>query len=135
MPLFTFHRNYILRTTKMHAIGFVKDKPTFVPPECVEDAVSIGARPVEGTADNVDDTAEPAVMSADERKAKVFEAFEIMKTRKERLDFTDTGIPNAKRMFPLTGFEVTSNERDTYWEAFRAQEREAQEQAKLDRAG
>jgi hypothetical protein len=132
MPLFTFHRNYVLRTTKGHAICFEKDKPTEIPPVCVEDAVAIGARPVEGDADNIDETPEPIIMSAAERKEAVFEAFRTMKARNERLDFTGTGIPNAKRLPQLLGFDITSKERDTYWQAFRAAEREVEEQANLD---
>jgi hypothetical protein len=47
MPQFILHRNYVLRTTNGHAIGFVANEPTNVPEICVEDAVAIGARPVD----------------------------------------------------------------------------------------
>jgi hypothetical protein len=132
MPLFTFHKNYILRTTKGHAISFKKDKPTNIPPVCVEDAVAIGARPVEGDADNIKETPEPIILSSAERKELVFKAFRIMKARNERLDFTGTGIPNAKRLPQLLGFDITSKERDVYWQEFRTGEREVEEQATLD---
>jgi hypothetical protein len=132
MPLFTLHRNYILRTTKGHAISFEKDKPTNIPPVCVADAVAIGARPVEGDADNINETPEPIILSGAERKEKVFEAFRTMKARNERLDFTGTGIPNAKRLPQLLGFDITSKERDVYWQEFRTDERETVEQANLD---
>jgi hypothetical protein len=132
MPMFTFHRNYMLRTTKGHAIRFEKDKPTNVPPSCVEDAVAIGARPVEGDAANISEAPETITMTVAERKEKVFEAFRTMKGRNERLDFTGTGIPSTKRLPTLLGFDITSKERDTYWEAFRAGEREVAEQASFD---
>ena len=132
MPLFTFHRNYILRTTKGHAISFEKDKPTNIPLACVEAAVAIGARPVEGDADNINETPKQIILSPAERKEEVFEAFRTMKARNERLDFTGTGIPNAKRLPQLLGFDITPKERDMYWQEFRADEREVAEQATLD---
>jgi len=132
MPLFTLHRNYVLRTTKGHAISFKEGEPTNIPPVCVEDAVAIGARPVEGEADNINETPEPIIMSTAERKEKVFEAFRTMKARNERLDFTGTGIPNAKRLPQLLGFDITSKERDVYWQEFRTDERETEAQARLD---
>ena len=132
MPLFTLHRNYVLRTTKGHAISFVKDKPTNIPPVCVEDAVAIGARPVEGDADNINEAPEPIILSSAERKERVFKAFRIMKARNERLDFTGTGIPNAKRLPQLLGFDITTKERDVYWQEFRTDERETKEQATFD---
>lgn len=132
MPLFTLHRNYVLRTTKGHAISFKKGEPTNIPPVCVEAAVAIGARPVEGEADNVKEAPAAIIMSPAERKEQVFEAFRTMKARNERLDFTGTGIPNAKRLPQLLGFDITSKERDTYWQEFRTAEREAEAQAKID---
>jgi hypothetical protein len=132
MPLFTLHRNYVLRTTKGHAISFRKGEPTNIPPVCVEDAVAIGARPVEGDADNINEAPAPIIMSPAERKEKVFEAFRTMKARNERLDFTGTGIPNAKRLPQLLGFDITSRERDVFWQEFRSAERETAEQASLD---
>lgn len=136
MPQFTLHRNYVLRTTKGHQIRFIKGKPTNVPPVCVPDAIAIGAQAVEG--EKVKDVlgeekkAAPS-LTPEQRKAKVFEAFGIMKTRGERNDFTASGIPNAKRLPALTGFELTPQERDSYWQEYREAEQEAAEQAKLDR--
>ena len=133
MPQFTLHRNYVLRTTKGHIIRFEKGKPTNVPPVCVEAAVGIGAQPVNGDVDVLgeEETPQPALTPA-QRKDKIFEAFMIMKGRGERNDFTASGVPNAKRLPSLTGFEVTTNERDQYWTEFRAGEQEAKEQAELD---
>jgi hypothetical protein len=134
MPLFTLHRNFVLRTTKGHAILFEKGKPTSVPDVCIEDAVAIGAvpeNPKEGDVLGEEKTAEPSLPPA-ERKAKVFEAFATMKLRKERSDFTASGIPNTKRLPSLLGFEITTRERDDYWREFKAQEAELFQQADLD---
>lgn len=133
MPQFTLHRNYVLRTTKGHTIKFVKGKPTHVPPVIVADAVAIGAVAVNGDVDVLGEEVEaPTPLSSAERKAAVFAAFDSMKARDERMDFTASGLPNAKRMFPLTGFEVTSTERDTYWLEYRANAQDDKDQTILD---
>ena len=134
MPLFTLHRNYILNTTKGYSINFKKGKPTPVPPRCIEDAVAIGAQPVDPADGDVlgeEEKAQPS-MSANEKEAKVFEAFGIMKTRNERGDFTASGLPNNKRLPALLGFELTNRERDTYWQKYRELEQAAHDQAELD---
>lgn len=134
MPHFTLHRNFVLRTTKGHTIAFTKGKPTYVPPVCVEDAVAIGAIPEDAKDGDVlgaEVQPQPS-MTPDERKAKVFEAFGIMKMRNERNDFTASGIPDARRLPPLTGFDLTSKERDAYWLEFRALEQADKDQTNLD---
>jgi hypothetical protein len=135
MPEFTLHRNYLLRTTKGHSVRFVKGKPSNVPPRCVEDALAIGAVPTDPKEGDILEDAPKAApsMSADERRAKVFEAFGIMKMRGERQDFTASNAPNTKRLPALVGFEVTRKERDSYWRDFQAQEQENADQAALDR--
>ena len=134
MPLFTLHRNYVLRTTKGHSIMFEKGKEVNVPDVCVNDAVAIGAIAVDATdGDVLGEEAKPErALTPDERKAKVFEAFGIMKTRGERNDFTASGIPNNKRLPALLGFDLTNAERDKYWRDFCALEQEANEQVELD---
>lgn len=134
MPQFTLHRNHILRTTKGHAIHFKKGEPTNVPPVCVEDAVAIGAQPVDPEDIDVlgDEAPVEQALSPEERKAKVFEAFGIMKTRGERSDFGASGSPNVRPLQTLTGFEVSSKERDTLWLEYRELEQAAHDQAELD---
>ena len=134
MPLFTLHRNYVLRTTKGHTITFEKGKPTNVPPIIVQDAVGIGAIPVDQKdGDVLGEEAKPQPsMPPEERKAKIFEAFGTMKMRNERNDFTASGVPDARRLQPLLGFELTSKERDTFWQEFRALEQENKDQIDLD---
>lgn len=133
MPQFTLHRNFILRTTKGHAIQFKKGQPTNVPPVIVPDAVAIGAIPVDSSVDVLGaEEKEQIPLTPAERKEIVFKAFDTMKGRSERLDFTASGLPNAKRLPALTGFEVTSKERDDYWVEYRAIEQETKDQTNLD---
>lgn len=134
MPEFVLHRNYILRTTKGHTIGFTKNKPINIPQICVEDALAIGAQPVNPKDADIlgEEEAAAPPLSADEREAKIFEAFEIMKTRNERNDFTASGVPNNKRLPALLGFELTNKERDAFWQKYREREEAAREQRELD---
>lgn len=133
MPLFTLHRNHVLRTTKGHTISFVKDTPQHVPQVCVNDAVAIGAVAVNNDVDVLGVEEEVVVhLTTAERKGKIFEAFSTMSGREIREDFTASGVPNAKRMPPLTGFEVTSKERDKYWQEYRVIAQEEKDQAALD---
>ena len=76
MPLFTLHRNHLMRTTKGHAIKFEKGKPVHVPPICVNDAVAIGAIAVDGDVDVLGEEEEVAIqLTPAERKAAIFGAF------------------------------------------------------------
>lgn len=119
MPFFTLHRNFTLRTTKGHAIAFVKGEPTWVPPMCVPDAVAIGAVPKDGDVDVLGEEAAPvAQLSGEERESKLFAAFETMLNRTERTDFTASGLPHTKRLSDMVGFDVTNRERDAAWQAY-----------------
>lgn len=139
MPQFTLHRNYILRTLFGHTLKFEKGVPVDVPQICVADVIAIGAIPVEGM-ESVDPE-EPAavILTPAQRKAALFAAFETMAKRGDRMDYTASGMPNAKRLPALCGFEVTLSERDIAWNEFKvlAQENKAQHalDARLDRVG
>lgn len=125
MPYFTLHRTYVLRTTKGHSIGFVKGEKTWVPPACVPDAVAIGAVPEEDV-DLLPEEAKPVVsLTPDERQKKIFEAFDTLVERNERGDFTASGMPHAKKVWGLVGFEVSNSERDAAWMAYQQAKAEA----------
>lgn len=133
MPMFTLHRHYLLRTTKGHTIKFLKGKPTFVPPLCVEDAVAIGAVPEnEADGDVLGEEVVEVVLSPAERKTKIRAAIEVMVRRNERNDFTGNGMPHLKKLEALTGFDVHSREREKIWQEFREEQMAADEEAKLD---
>lgn len=120
MPFFTLHRNFVLRTTKGHTISFAKGEPAWVPPMCVPDAVAIGAVAVdEGAGDVLGEEKQAASpLTPEERQAKLFEAFETMLNRTERSDFTASGLPHAKKLTEMVGFDVGNRERDTAWQAY-----------------
>ena len=120
MPNMVLHRSYVMRTKKGRSIRFVKDTPVLVPKELVPDAVAIGAVPEKGDQpDVIGDPDAPVVLSPGERDAKILDAIKVMIERNERGDFTGSGQPDARRMAPLTGFTVDSNERDRIWRAYR----------------
>lgn len=121
MPYFTLHRDYVLRTTKGHSIGFTKGEKTWVPPMCVPDVVAIGAVPVDAAVDVIGD--EPVVqapLTHDEREAKLFAAFETLIARNERGDFGANGLPTTKKLQDMCGFEILNRERDEAWVKFTA---------------
>jgi len=132
MPLFTLHRNFVLRTTKGHSIGFEKGKATLVPTICIEDAIAIGAVPVEGMDSVSPEAPEAVILTPAQRKAAIFAAFETMATRGDRADYTASGTPNAKRLPALCGFEVPLGERDIAWNEFKAIAQANKDQHELD---
>ena len=122
MPLFTLHRNHTLRTTKGHTIVFVKGEPVWVPPVCVQDAVSIGALPQERIPDVLGDEPQPVVqLSIEDRDAKIRKAIVVLMERNDRGDFTASGLPSIKKLSDITGFDVTNSLRDTVWIAYTAE--------------
>jgi len=127
MPYFTLHRNFVLRTTKGHTIGFVKGQQTWVPPMCVPDVVAIGAVATEASDGDVlgDVPAPVSSLTPDERRHKLFEAFETMLSRGERTDFTASGLPHARRLTGMVGFEVGNRERDEAWQLYTQAKAEA----------
>lgn len=128
MPFFTLHRNFILRTTKGHSVEFKKGERAWVPPACVPDAVAIGAVPEDGREGDVlgDEPTPVVTLEPDQRKAKLFDAFDKLVARQERGDFTAAGLPHLKRLETLVGFEVYNKERDEAWMAYSQAKAEAE---------
>lgn len=118
MPLFTLHRDFVLRTTKGHSIGFTKGQPVWVPPVCVPDAVAIGAVAVDEEVDVLGEEKVVIPMTPQEREQKIFDAFTTMMARQERTDFGANGLPNAKKLSEAVGFDVGNRERDEMWRKF-----------------
>lgn len=120
MPYFTLHRDYVLRTTYGHSIGFKKGEKTWVPPVCVNDVVAIGGISDEPVDVIPSEESAPAILPAEDRKAAILAAFDTMRERNERTDFTATGLPNMFKLEKLCGFEVHSRERDELWVEYTA---------------
>jgi hypothetical protein len=133
MPLFVLHRNHILRPTNRPTLRFEKTRATHVPNICVADAVAIGAIAVDGDVDVLGaEEAAPTPLTPDDRKAQIFAVFATMSGREERLDFTASGVPDAKRVAALTGFDVTARDRDKYWTEYKADVQAGIDQDLLD---
>lgn len=119
MPHFTLHRNYTLRTLRGLSFQFVKGEPLFIPPFCVPEAVAIGAIPVDEDIDVIEkEYVPPPPMTMDERKEKLHVAFEALIKRQDRGDFTASGLPHVKKIADITGFELTTKERDQFWQEY-----------------
>lgn len=119
MPMFTLHRDYILRTDKGHSISFKKGAPVWVPPICIHDVVAIGGVAVDGQVDVIGEEVKPVpVLAPDEREKQLFKAFDTLIATSKRGDFTASGLPHIKKLEELVGFEVSNSERDLAWLAF-----------------
>lgn len=121
---FVMHRNRTVSTARGHIIEFKKGEPTYVPPECYEDVIAVGATPEEELPDEpVAENAEPTDPGA--REKAIFEAFEKLVTRNGREDFAASGAPNGKALNNILGFAVDSKERLTLWNKFQSEKGEA----------
>lgn len=129
MPNFVLNRTFTMATLKGHVINFEKGQPTWVPPECIKDAVAIGAVSADGdtdsTAEVLGKVKETQLDQADvDREATIFAAFAIMEerngTEEYREDFNAQGLPNVKALEKITDFPVSAKERNVVWEAYLA---------------
>lgn len=115
MPFFTLHRNHILRTTKGFTVEFAKGEKTWVPPAVVPDAVAIGAVSDEEIEVLEGEVQPVSSISPEEREKALFDAFELLLARNDRGDFTASGLPHAKKLSEICGFEIGNRERDAAW--------------------
>lgn len=122
MPFMSLHRNYTLVSLAGRVITFNKNDATWVPPEVVKEALAIGAENIDETGEKTilgSEEKEVVPLTAQEREAKIKEAFKIISGREQRGDFTGQGAPNVKVMSSLTGIELTRADVDPMWEEFR----------------
>lgn len=123
MPTFKLHRNYTLRSLYGHVINFVKDEETYVPPMLVNECVAIGAVCVDGEADVLgEEEASEAVLTPDQRYAKICEAFDDIVKRNDPDDFTGQNIPKVAVVETATGLKIDKKEIVDSWQRFRAAE-------------
>lgn len=116
MPMYTLHRDHILRTTKGHTIRFEANEPSWIPLSVVPDAVAIGAQPVGERIDVLEDEEKEVIpLTPEQRDDKLMTAIKQLASRNERGDFTASGLPNSKRLQAITGFEVFNKDRDAVW--------------------
>lgn len=116
MPEMILNRNYDLRSLAGRAINFAKGVPVYVPPECVKEALAIGAEGVDEKLDFLDPEQTPKVpLTTDEVKALAFEAFAELEVSNNRDDFTAQGLPTPTAIEALVGVKLTNKVRDDLW--------------------
>jgi hypothetical protein len=122
MPWFSLHRTHSMATTTGHVIEFKKGEVTWVPNVCVPMAVAIGAVPsipLEASLDPIPTAPAPAAsLTAEERQAKYFTAFESLIARGRREDFLASGLPHIKKVEDIVDFQVSAAERDEMWQKY-----------------
>lgn len=114
-------RSYVLATTKGHAIRFIKGSPVYVPPNCVPDAVAIGAQAADGAEVDVipqevktyEGPADPTV-----REKELLAAVQKIVDMNARKDFTAAGLPSTDAMTRVAGFDVGAAERNAAWQVY-----------------
>lgn len=112
-------RDYNLRSLSGHSIRFKKNVPVDVPPEVVEEAMSIGAFPVDDDDVDVGEEVTNTVVeppSGAEREELITAAMENMKIENNRSDFDANSKPNVKKLSARVGFEVSAQERNKLWD-------------------
>lgn len=125
MPEYVLNRTHALASIHGRVINFEKNVPVWVPPECEKEALQIGAEPVDGPKDILPPEKEEApVLSGEERKAKIFDAFKLLESRHERGDFTAQGVPANKALDRILGFNIENKERDAMWREYKTGETE-----------
>ena len=123
MTKFVMNRDLTLNSVHGHAVEFLKDQPTHVPPALVKEVVAAGGLPEDGKQVVIEDPGkkDKGPEDAEERKLMIFTAFEDIIKRNDRNDFTAGGAPHAKAVSKLLGFEVIAAERDQAWADFQAE--------------
>ena len=114
----TLNRNHTLIHKSGLSVTFQKDKPTYIPPRMVADAVALGAEPNTSDVAEVAKTMQEveATRAANAGRAKTIEdAVRKMLARNQRGDFTAGGRPNLRVLFQLTDLQVTQDELEPIW--------------------
>jgi hypothetical protein len=119
MPDMTLNRNYTLVSFAGRVINFEKNKPVYVPPQCVKEALAIGAQGVDEKLDILDPEAkEETAYTLDERLELIKATFPELEAANERESFTAQGVPTVGAIEAITGFDVNAKERDAAWTAY-----------------
>lgn len=108
-------------------IGFQKGKPTWVPPECVNDAVAIGAVRADGEGVDVLGPEEKPEeqLSQEDREALITAAIEEIVKRNDSAEFDGAGKPSMPALKALVKFSFDKKERDAIWQKYRNAKAEA----------
>lgn len=116
---FKLPRDRTMISTCGLAIGFRADQFQLVPPAMYAEVIAAG-----GIAEEEFTEAEKpkADMTAAEREAMLFMAFETILLRADTTEFTGGGAPHNAVVARETGFSVSAKERDAAWLKFQARD-------------
>lgn len=117
MPLMLSLRTFRLETTMGHIIEVKGKEPTYIPPECVDEAAKRGMTYVDNADANVYDdlSRSKADVHGELRKSILFLAVKSVAADNNAKDFTAGGLPKTAVIEGRVGFEVTAAEiRDVY---------------------
>lgn len=121
---FVLQRNRTVATLRGHVIEFKKGEPTYVPPDCYNEVIAVGAVPEE-------ELAEPEAPAGGEptdpvaRRSALFDAFDAIVLRNNSSDFTAGGVPGAKAVTAVLGWSPDNKERTDAWNKYREEKGEA----------
>lgn len=119
---FIMRRSRTVASVHGHAISFVKDQPTFVPPDMHREVLELGAEPAEAMAvDPRDPVPVNGIIEPTDplkRGEDIHAAIELITTKNAREDFTGNGAPHVKALTAILGWKPTNNERDVQWTRF-----------------
>lgn len=112
-------RNVTLRTLSGYCVKFKKNEPAMVPMNCVEEAMAIGAVPVEPKDIEPEEpkfTPEPVGL---EREEAIMTAMDMLVEENARNKFTAGGKPTRAAMRDALGFEIDNREINQMWSKYK----------------
>ncbi|WP_018609494.1 hypothetical protein [Uliginosibacterium gangwonense] len=121
MPKYTLNRTHTHRSTH-GVISFLKDEPTWVPPNMEREIVAIGGQVAEGeTAPEMiaPPPKESVQLTEAERKEYLFLAFEEIVATNDAKDFTGQGVPTVKSVEKLVEFSTDRAEIVSAWAEYK----------------
>lgn len=120
LPLLALNRNFTLTTNRGHSIAFVKGKPTHVPRAVYQEAMAIGALPVDGEEVDLlgDEKKDAAPSDPAERAPIILKAIEDLVLGNQREDFTAAGSPTVEAVGRTVGFKVQAKEIQSVWQTY-----------------
>lgn len=120
---FVLQRNRTVATLRGHVIEFKKGEPTYVPPDCYDEVIAIGAVPEEELVEAEQPAgSEPTDLAA--RRSALFDAFDAIVLRNNSSDFTAGGVPGAKAVAAILGWTPDNKERTDAWNKYREEKGE-----------
>lgn len=103
------------------SIEFKKGELHLVPPAMFAEVIAAGGVPETELSDDEMPPGKPTPAQLDEREQQMFAAFQVLKDRNARDDFTAGGVPNNFALARELGWSVQAKERDVAWVKFMQQ--------------